>query len=369
MIIGRTEPRLFAAAAIWICTGGVMYLILNQLRWMLDPRGYAIVSVLGGVGSIAFSVALVVGAHLGVLGVLVGGSIGNVLALVLGLFRARSVYGVVFRTDRLRQMLRFSLPLVPSGIAVFVTLYIDRIAISRLMTTADVGLFGIGYRLASVSSLLILGFQAAITPIVYTRYREPDAPTQLAGLFRAFAAVALLLSLTLAMFADEIIRALTTPSFYGGSVVVPILAPALLLSGMYVLAPGLAISRRTGSIALISIGGAGLNTVLNLLLIPGLGIQGAALATLLGAAAMFGAYMIVSQTLYPVPHEWTSLALATAGTAAIFGAAALFNGSPFEVIAELLGLLVEVMILVRFRLLEPRSIALGISALLARRTS
>ena len=39
-------------------------------------------------------------------------------------------------------MLRFSLPLVPSGIAVFVTLYIDRLMIAHFMTVADVGLFG-----------------------------------------------------------------------------------------------------------------------------------------------------------------------------------------------------------------------------------
>lgn len=364
LVIGRSEPGLLVAAAVWIGTGGIMYLVLNQLRWMLDPRGYAIVSVLGGIGSIAFSVVLVVVAHLGVLGVLVGGAVGNVLGLALGLFRARSVYGAAFSPDRLRRMLSFSLPLVPSGIAVFVTLYIDRIAISRLMTTADVGLFGIGYRLASVSSLLTLGFQAAITPIVYSRYREPEAASQLASLFRAFVAVALLMSLGLGMFADEIIRVLTTPGFYGGAVVAPILAPALLLSGMYVLAPGLAITKRTGVIALISVSGAILNTVLNLLLIPALGIQGAALATLIGAAATFGAYMIISQRLYPVPHEWASLMVVTAAAVGVFAVAALFDGSPFELLAEFAGLLVEAVILIRFRLIEPGAIATSLRAIL-----
>lgn len=368
LVIGRSEPALFVAAAFWIYSGGVMYLILNQLRWMLDPRGYALASVLGGIVSIGGSVLLVVAAHLGVLGVLIGGSIGNVAGLAVGLVRARSVYGLAFSRPGLRQMLGFSLPLVPSGIAVFVTLYVDRIAISRLMTTADVGLFGIGYRLASVSSLLILAFQAAITPIVYTRYREPQAATQLASLLRAFTAVALGMSLALAMFADEIIAVFTTPEFYPGAVVVPILAPALILSGMYVLAPGLAIAKRTGSIALISIAVAILNTVLNLLLIPILGITGAALATLLGSASMFAAYMIISQRLYPVPHAWTPLALATAGTVGVFVVTQRFEGGPLELLAEVLGLLTGAAILIGCRLIEPRSIAASLATLLRART-
>jgi len=364
LIIGQSAPDLVVAAAVWILSGGVFYLVLNQLRWMLDPRGYAVVSACGTVASIAFSVALVVAGHLGVLGVLLGGAIGNILGFGLGLYQARSVYGATFSLDRLRQMLSFSLPLVPSGVAVFVTLYVDRIAISRLMTNADVGLFGIGYRLAAITSLLIVATQTAITPIVYQRHREPEAPAQLAAIFRAFAAVALGLSLALAMFANQIMRLFTTPPFYASAVVVPLLAPALVLSGMYVLAPGLAIAKRTGSIAIVSVAGALLNTALNLLFIPVLGIQGAALATLLGAGSMFSAYMILSQRLYPVPHRWVPLALATAGTAVIFVATRPFEGVPVaEPLAEVGGLIAAALLLVRLGLLEPASIVAGLTSL------
>lgn len=369
LVVGRSAPTLIVAAGIWIFTGGLLYLILNQLRWMLDPRGYAIASVLGSVASIGFSVALVVAGQLGVVGVLLGGAIGNVLGLGIAFIQARSVYALAFSFERLRQMLSFSLPLVPSGIAVFVTLYVDRIAISRLMTTADVGLFGIGYRLAAITSLLIIGFQAAITPIVYQRYREPEAPAQLAAVFRAFVAVALGLSLGLAMFADEIMRIFTTPPFYGSAAVVPLLAPALVLSGMYVLAPGLAIARRTGWIALVSVGGALLNTILNLLFIPVLGIQGAALATFTGAASMFAAYMILSQRLYPVPHRWGPLALGTAGIMAIFAMTRVFDDiAVAEPLAEVGGLVAAAVLLARTRLIDPASIVAGVAGLGRRST-
>jgi O-antigen/teichoic acid export membrane protein len=99
---------------------------------------------------------------------------------------------------------------------------------------------------------------------------------------------------------------------------VPFLAPALLLAGMYVFAPGLAIAKRTGLSAIINFVGAVMNTILNFLLIPGLGIRGAGLATLSSAAFVFAAYMVTSQATYHVPHEWRRLAAGTAVTVAAF---------------------------------------------------
>jgi O-antigen/teichoic acid export membrane protein len=231
------------------------------------------------------------------------------------------------------------------------------------MTTADVGIFGIGYRLATVTSLLMAAFQTAITPLVYQRYREVDAPAQLAGVFRAFAAVALGLSLALAMFANEAMRIFTTPPFYAGATVVPLLAPALILSGMYVLAPGLTIAKRTGAIAVVSGVGALLNTSLNLALIPLLGIRGAALATFLGAASTFAAYMLLSQRLYPVPHRWRPLGLAAAGSVAIFIATRSVEGIPMiEPLVEVGGLAIAGLLFVKLGLLEPAPVIARIRA-------
>jgi O-antigen/teichoic acid export membrane protein len=237
-------------------------------------------------------------------------------------------------------MLRFSIPLVPSGIGVLVTLYIDRVAIRTLMTIADVGLFGIGYRIASITGLLMVGFQVALTPLIYANYRDPRMPDELATIFRAFVGFAVLIVLGLALFAREILVIVATPTFYPAAAVVPLLAPALLLSSMYVFAPGLAIAKRTGPIAAIHITSALLNTALNLTLIPLLGITGAALATLLSAVFAFGAYMVLSQRHYPVAHDWTRLALAaTVGAGCLGVGLTLETAAPWSLPARA-GLLV-----------------------------
>ncbi len=354
LVVGASHPELMNAAGLWIWCTGMFYLIQNQLRWKVDPRGYAVISILATVGSIGFSVLFVVVARWGVLGVLAGQSVGMALGLALGLGRLAGTYGLMFDTRRLVEMLRFSTPLVPSGIAVFVTLYVDRLAVAQFMTVADVGIFGIGFRIASITSLVMVAFQTALTPLVYQHYREPETPAELAGLFRLFAAFALIFCLGLAVYADELVSIFATPPFYGGADVVPLLAPAVLIAGMYVFAPGLAIRKRTGSIALLNVAQAVLNVILNVVLIPILGIAGAALATLIGASAAFGANMVMSQRTYYVPHRWTPIGIGVGVTIGLFLLTRPFAGMGLaELLAEAGAVVVALALFFRLGLVQP----------------
>lgn len=313
---GRAGIFQVAVAATWI--SGLFYLVQSQLRYSLKPRQYAIASLVFSFVSIATSALFVLVLRQGVVGVFYGQVVGGIAGLTTALVYSRDVYRFRFDRDKLAEMLRFSLPLVPSSVAVIVTLFVDRIAINQLMTLRDVGLFGVGYRLSSLTTLLMVGFVSALTPLVYAHYREPGTPRELARIFRIFTALALLTCLGLALFAKDILAFVTTSEYVPGAVVVPLLAPALLLASMYIFAPGLGIAKRTRLISAINIGAAVLNTALNFLLVPVLGILGAATATFVSSASVFGANMVVSQRFYPVPHDWRRLGLAVVASIGLF---------------------------------------------------
>ena len=289
-------------AFIWI--NGLFYLIQNQFRWELRSKNYAVVSLLMSFVTAGVAVWLAYGLRWGLDGLLIGMVAGSLSGTVLGLWWLRNSFRFRFDAARLREMLAFSTPLVFSGVAVWISLYIDRIMINHFLSIDEVGLYGIGYRLASIAGLAMVGFQGALTPLVYTYYREADTPRQLARIFRLFLVVALLIFLGLTLFATDILRLLTTEPFYGGAVVVIYLVPAILLGNMYIFAPGIGIARKTYFIIWINVGGAVVNLGLNYLLIPQWGIVGAGVATLLGYLAVFMAYMVLSQKFYPVPHQW-----------------------------------------------------------------
>lgn len=302
----------FRIGILYVCCNGIFYLIQNQFRWELRSRRYASVSLLVTIGTAAAAVGLAYGLGLGLEGLVGGMLIGTIPGVVYGLWHLRQSFRLRFQPACLREMLQFSAPLVPSGVAVFISTYIDRLMINYHLSVEAVGIYGIGFRLASTVGLVMVGFQGALTPLVYTYHRQADTPREMARIFRYFVAFALLLFLVITLFTHDILVLWTTPAFYGGAAVVVFLVPAILLSQMYIFAPGVFIAGKTHLVLWINLSGAILNTVFNALLIPGLGIQGAALATLMGYFAVFGGYMVLSQRFYPVPHAWGRLASAVA---------------------------------------------------------
>jgi O-antigen/teichoic acid export membrane protein len=332
------NETLFRVAIFSMAANGIFYLFQNQLRWQLQSFHYAITSVITVLVSVSVTITLIFGVGLGLISVFYGQLVGYTVGAVFSYCFARESYGLIFNRVSLKKMLAFSIPLVPSSIGVFLAVYIDRIAIKELMTIADVGLYGIAYRISSLVGLIIAGVQSSLTPLIYNQYEEAGTPAEIARIFRYFLWGAFLFFLGLSLFARELLLIFTTPQFYGAYIIVPILVPAVLLAGMYVFAPGLAIAKRTKSIAVISISAAFLNTVLNFTLIPYLGIRGAAIATLVGAAMQFSLYVWLGNKYYPIPYDWKRYARAL--SVIIF----LVIGGGFIAVSLWIGFLVKLLI-------------------------
>ena len=330
LVMGQSGMETaFRLGIVIIWCNGLFYLIQNQLRWEFRSKDYAVVSLLMSFTTAISSIWFAFWLRWGLEGMLLGMVIGSLAGIILGLSRLLNSFRFCFDVGCLRDMLAFSAPLVFSGVAVWISLYIDRIMLNRLLSVEAVGLYGVGYRVASIAGLIMVGFQGAMTPLVYAHHQDPSTPMQLARIFRFFMFFALLVFLTLSLFAQDIVRLLTSEQFFAGAPVVIYLVPAVLLSNMYIFAPGIGIAKKTYVTVWINIGGALLNITLNYMLIPILGIIGAGLATLMSSLSVFVAYMIISQKLYSVPHQWRYF-VAVATLAAILGwFGARFDGADF----------------------------------------
>jgi O-antigen/teichoic acid export membrane protein len=204
-------------------------------------------------------------------------------------------------------MLNFSAPLVPSSISVMVAQYIDRIALRNLMSLREVGLYGIGFRISSIINLTMTGFRSAIVPLTYTHHKNPSTPFEMERIFRFFLIIAMPACMGLSIFAQEILEVFVPKNYASAWSVIPIISTATLLANMYVFAPGLAIANKTKLVMLISILAALINTLLNFVLIPILGMVGAASATLIGSLVSFLLYVIWGQRYYRLPYQWSKI--------------------------------------------------------------
>jgi O-antigen/teichoic acid export membrane protein len=308
-----TDVGTVRLAVLAMGTSGMLLQVLGQLRWAQRARDYAGVAVVYTSLTVLAAVWLVARLELGVTGVIAGQLTGSVAGLLLALVLLRGDIALTADWARLRQMLTFSIPLVPSSLGVYLSLYADRVLIGRILGLASLGIYGVGYRVASVVMLPMFAVQAALTPLVYGRYRMAQTAADVSRIFRNFSALALVMMVALSIFAPEIIGLAAAPEYEDAASVVPFLAPALLLSNMYVFAPGLALANRTGRIALLNLGGAVLVVTLDLALIPPFGIVGAGAANLITALSVFLGYVVMGQREYPIPHDWRRLLAAAAG--------------------------------------------------------
>lgn len=298
------------AGICFIAVNGLFYLLQNQFRWELRPRAYAAISVLYALLTLGLVAGFALGLRAGLQGVLWAQFAAAALCTALSLWLLRGTLG--WRIDRaeLAEMLRFSLPLVPAGIAVFASFYINRLMLNALATLEDVGHFGIASRLAGMVTLVLVGIQGALTPLIYAHHHEPETPARLARLLEGFTSLALFACLGLGLFGRELIALFATPAYAQAAPLLMWLAPAALLAQMYIFAPGIAVAKKTHWQLLITLASAAVGAGLNALLIPRFGPAGAAWATLAAAALLFGAWLAASQRLYPLPLRGTALAAA-----------------------------------------------------------
>jgi O-antigen/teichoic acid export membrane protein len=312
LLASGVDPWITRVAIVWIWVGGVVYLAQDQLRWRMRPRAYGLVAITTASVTAACTVVLVFGFGVGVIGALVGQLLGALAAALVLLWLSRGAYAPRFDRRKLAVMLAFSLPLVPSSIGVYLNGFADRLVLQHDRSLADVGVYGVAFRIATIVALLLAGFQGAATPLILARHEQPGTRGELARIFRLFSAGALIAFLAVSLFADTEVHLLASRAYARAEVLVPYLFMSALLFGVYIFAPGLTIAKRTGTFALISVSAGLLNLGLALVMIPPLGIRGAGLATAVSSAWFFVLTMHFSQRHYAVRHDWMRLGAALA---------------------------------------------------------
>jgi O-antigen/teichoic acid export membrane protein len=304
-------------ALVVMSLNGIFYFMQCQFRWEFRSRDYAVVSFVYAVSSLGGSIGLGLIVDPAIDGVVFGQLLGSSVAVALGGRLLRASITCVFDIHKLKEMLQFSIPLVPASISLFVGLYASRIILNSVDSLEEVGIFGFASQIAGVTLLAIVGIQAALTPLIMARHSEPETPAKLARLFEGFTALAICACLGMGLFAREFIYLVGSPAYATSAPLVLILAPAVIINGMYIFAPGLSIARKTIWQLWISLASAGLGVLASYWFIRMWGIYGAAFATLLSAVFFLVMWFAVSQKLYPIPVRWTSVGLALLGAAVV----------------------------------------------------
>ncbi|MDP4142952.1 MAG: oligosaccharide flippase family protein [Bacillota bacterium] len=181
------------------------------------------------------------------------------------------------------QMLKLGVPLMPIFLVYWIFHSCDRIFISKLIGNAEVGIYGIGARVASISQFIYTAFAGGWQYFAFSTMKSEDQVELTSNIFEYLGIISYAAVIFLAPFSDIIFRIFFTGDYVKGSVVFPylFLAPLLLMLFQTEANQFLVIKKTWPTICILAFG-AVINIVLNYLLIPIWGIEGSAVATLIG---------------------------------------------------------------------------------------
>jgi len=296
------------AAFVYVWTYCVFFITTNQLRYRFEAKKFALCSVSNALLSMGLSLWFVVSLKLGVEGVLLAQSASMICNAVLAWALSKSSYGWTFSWTCFKTLATYSLPLVPSTMAFFASQYLDRYVLNELRGLHEVGLYGIGARLASLVLLFLTGFQGAWYPLVMQTYKDPGAADKFRRVLEVFMLITSTALIWISVFSKEILLFLTTKDYAEAYIVVPLLLAAAVVSsvGNY-FTYGIQIAKESKLRLKINLVGVVGNLVLNVILIHAFGFLGAAIAAFASALFIAVASMQASQRFYFVPYEWGRL--------------------------------------------------------------
>lgn len=303
----KDKEIIYKLIVMLLFFNGLFSFLQSQLRWNLQVKENAVGNVLNAITTIGVTLVLVLGLDLGVIGVIIGLISGNIIGSFFAYYCSRNLYRLLFDREILRKLISFSLPLVPSSIAVFFNLYIDRIIIKNHLGLESVGLYAVAYKFASIISLVIVGFQSSLTPLIYANYKNEDTPASIEKIFRIFLFFIMVMGSGITIFSNELLVLFTHENYYSASILIPTLTFATVFSSLYIFTPGMAIMKKTKIILLINIIVVTINVILSLFLVQRFGLYGVSVALLISNFVAFLLYIRFSQRLYRIPFRFKPL--------------------------------------------------------------
>ena len=208
-----------------------------------------------------------------------------------------------------KKMLRYALPVLVAGVAFSVNESFDRVLLERLLPESiaktSVGMYSACYKLALFMMLFATAYRLGIEPFFFSQSKAKDATKNYAKILEFFVICGALILLIVVVFVD-VLKLILIPNeaYWEAMKVVPILLLAYLFLGIYHnLSVWYKITDRTKFGAYISVIGAGITLLINLMFIKSFNYMASAMATLSAYVSMTLLSYYFGRKHYPIPYN------------------------------------------------------------------
>jgi O-antigen/teichoic acid export membrane protein len=342
-ILHNNSSIFFILPACGLLSSILPTIVSNWLRFQRKAI-HAVVFTLSNVCiNVVLNLWFVYHLKLGVQGILTATLLSNCIASI---YVFTLLHGWIkfsfFSLDRLKEMLRFAMPLLPTSIAFWVLNSSSSYIIEFFHGKAEVGLYSVGNMIAAAVTMVVGAFQMAWGPFAFSIIEKPEAKNTFSVILTLYSVVMSFVALTVALFAKEALQIFTNERYHSAYDVAGILAFNGIIYGYaYIASIGASIAKDNKPLAIGVLFAAILTAFLYFLLVPTFGKEGAACSMALGYTIVPIYLFYRSQKLWHITFKFgiTVFSFLLAIAIFIFSSTFSYSTNSTEVISKFLLLL------------------------------
>jgi O-antigen/teichoic acid export membrane protein len=217
----------------------------------------------------------------------------------------------IFDASLWKKMIGYSFPLLLAGLSGSINDALDKIILRRLVGEGDglsvVGKYGAAYKIGVLMSLFIQMFRFAAEPFFFERAKHANAKETYAFVMKYFVIAMLIVYLGINLYISAI-QYIVGSNYREAMIVVPIISMGYLLYGIYI---NHSIWYKLNDLTIyavyITIVGAAITVLINLLLVPSFGYMASAWAHIASYGAMLIMSFIFARNHFKVEYNMKSL--------------------------------------------------------------
>lgn len=185
----------------------------------------------------------------------------------------------------LKELLVIAIPLLPNFLIYWVFNSCDKVMVTNMIGIGAAGIYSVGSKLGHASQLIYTAFAGGWQYFAFSTMKDNDQVESTSNIFEYLGVLSFSCTAFVFALAQPIYQILFTGDYVSGYIISPYLFLAPLLQMLFQVACNqFLVVKKTWPNMLILSGGAIANIAINYYLIPVLGIEGAAIATLAGYA-------------------------------------------------------------------------------------
>ncbi len=276
---------------LYVLMACVNNVCMNFVRSQGRVKLYAFTGFLASLLVVVFNIIALVILDLGIVGFVMSTILSDLCCIVFLVVTAKLYKFFNFTALNktiTKQMIKYSAPMITNSLFWWITNVSDRYFVIYFLGEAINGLYAVAYKIPTIINVIVLIFTQAWNISAFTEYDDEKAVSFFSTVFKTYRAVIFIAGAFIIALIKPLTAILVSADFFDSWKYVPLLVLSVVFSCFVTFLGSIYMANKKNTMSMVTtLIGAISNVVMNFLLIPKYGANGAAFATAMSYLIVF----------------------------------------------------------------------------------